>query len=372
MPMLELLGFADPDDHSAVSLVEPPTTPLIARPPSRSNGDRRPIAQSTVQIPKPGPRLADVHRGESTENTGVLVARLWEATRENPPLGDDWKPTQAVEAPNRSYRWSWISAALALTVTVALLAVAAYRLPINQASALRDNLTNSYLSLDAAADRIPGVADLILNPDTTSSQFAEAAVPLLALSEAANSAYASTTADTIGDLPFVSKEPLEALEPAESSLQRAADEALAIHERIGDILDYRILLERALVLPSLLPVQASDAQISDIGVGLSDTLAETTEVLLQLPRDEILAAHRLQLEKGFAEMSIHVADYLAALRSENSFAASRIAAEMRSTAEITKSIDTTLTSFETWLLDATDRLEQQLGAAALTLQSTGS
>ncbi len=372
MPMLELLGFADPDERSATSLTEPLSTPLAPRPASRPNGDKRPILQSTVQIPTPGPRLADVHQGESTENTGVLVARLWEATSEHSPLGDDWKPTQAVEAPNRSYRWSLISAALALTVTIALLAVAAYRLPINQASALRDNLTSSYLSLDAAAERIPGVAELILNPDTISSQFADAAIPLLALSEAANSAYASTTADAGSDIPFVSKEPLEALEPAESSLRRAADEALVIHERIGDVLDYRILLERALVLPASLPVQASDAQISDIGVSLSDTLAETTEVLLQLPRDQILAGHQLQLEKAFAEMSIHVADYLAALRSDNSFAASRIAAEMRSTAAITKSIDATLTGFEAWLLDASENLEQQLDVAAVALQATGS
>ena len=102
------------------------------------------------------------------------------------------------------------------------------------------------------------------------------------------SAYAAATTGPGTDLPFVSTAPLDALQPAESNLQRAADEALVIHQRIGDVLDYRILLGRALVLPASLPVEASDAQISEIGVELSGTLAETTEVLLQLPKDEIL------------------------------------------------------------------------------------
>ena len=371
MPMLELLGFSDPDEMLATSNSRAPSAPKTIPQAAKLAIDEPTELIETLQLP--GPRLADVHTGEHTENTGVLVARLWEATSTHELLGDDWEPSTTVEAPQRTFRWSFISAGLAVLVTVALLAVAAYRLPINQASALRDNLTGSYTSLDAVTKEIPAVANLVLDPGATSTQLAEAALPLLVLSDAANVAYASATTDPGTALPFVSKAPLDALQPAESSLQRAADEALVIHQRIGDVLDYRILLGRALVLPASLPVEASDAQISEIGVELSGTLAETTEVLLQLPQDDILAGHQLQLEKAFAEMNTHVADYLAALRSQNAFAASRIAGEMRtSSASVSESVEGTLGVFQAWLDGAFEQLEQQLASTGSTLQASGS
>jgi hypothetical protein len=371
MPMLELLGFSDPDEVPAGSTSNAPSVRKTIPRAARLAIDEPTELIQTIQMP--GPRLADVHTGEHTENTGVLVARLWEATSTHELLGDDWEPAETVEAPQRTFRWSLISAGLAVVVTVSLLAVAAYRLPINQANALRDNLMGSYTSLDAATEEIPAVADLVLDPGATTTQLAEAALPLLVLSDAANLAYASATTNPGTGIPFVSNAPLDALQPAESSLQRAADEALVIHQRIGDVLDYRILLGRALVLPTSLPVEASDAQISEIGVELSGTLAETTEVLLQLPQDDILAGHQLQLEKTFAEMNTHVADYLAALRSQNAFAASRIAGEMRaSVASVSESVDGTLGLFGAWLVGAFEQLEQQLDATGSTLQASGS
>ena len=372
MPMLELLGFADPGEGSAKAADKPeeafPAPALLTKPSVIED------ATEVIEItPMRGPRLADVHTGEQTENTGVLVARLWDATSTHDALGADWEPSATIEPPVRTFRWSLISAGLALAVTVALLAIAAYRLPINQAAAMRDNLSGSLETLDAATGVFPAVANLVLDPETTTAALADAAIPLLAFSEAANSAYSSATADPGAQIPLVPKAPLEALEPAMTNLQRAADEALVIHERIGDVLDYRILLERALVLPASLPVEASDTRISDIGIGLSATLADTTEVLLQLPQDEILTVHALQLESAYSAMTIHVADYLAALRSGNSFAASRIVGDMRNEARSAlDAVDDTLHEFETWLIEAFGHLEQQVRKTNSALKAANS
>lgn len=372
MPMLELLGFADPGEGPAK---------VEERPGEASPAPALPTPTSTIQdatevIEPPalrGPRLADVHAGEQTENTGVLVARLWDATSTHDALGADWEPSATVEPPVREFRWSLISAALALAVTVALLAIAAYRLPINQAAAMRDNLSGGLETLDAATGEFPAVANLILDPEKTTTALADAAIPLLAFSEAANSAYSSATADPGAEIPLVPKAPLEALAPVITDLQRAADEALVIHERIGDVLDYRILLERALVLPASLPAEAADTRISDIGIELSATLADTTEVLLQLPQDEILTVHQLQLESAYSAMTIHVADYLAALRSGNSFAASRIVGEMRNEARSTRdAMSETLGEFETWLIEAFSSLEQQIQKTDSALRAANS
>jgi hypothetical protein len=372
MPMLELLGFADPGEGPAK--VEDKTAEASPPPALRPQPSSVDDATEVIEIiPMRGPRLADVHTGEQTENTGVLVARLWDATSTHDALDADWEPSATVEPPVRTFRWSLISAGLALAVTIAFLAIAAYRLPINQAAAMRDNLSGSLETLDAATGQFPAVANLILDPETTTEALANAAVPLLAFSDAANSAYSSATADAGAEIPLVPKAPLEALEPAMTDLQRAADEALVIHERLGDVLDYRILLERALVLPVSLPVEASDAQISDIGVVLSTTLANTTEVLLQLPQDEILIGHQMQLERTFSALTIHVADYLAALRDGNSFAASRIAGDMRDeTRSALDSVDDTLQEFETWLIESFDHLEQQVQKTHAALRAASS
>jgi hypothetical protein len=254
-----------------------------------------------------------------------------------------------------------------------LVAIAAYRLPINQAAAMRDNLSGSLETLDAATGEFPAVANLILDPEKTTTALADAAIPLLAFSEAANSAYSSATADPGVEIPLAPKAPLEALAPVITDLQRAADEALVINERIGDVLDYRILLERALVLPASLPAEAADTRISDIGIELSATLADTTEVLLQFPQDEILTVHQLQLESAYSAMTIHVADYLAALRSGNSFAASRIVGEMRNEARSTRdAMSETLGDFETWLIEAFSSLEQQIQKTDSALRAANS
>ena len=72
-------------------------------------------------------------------------------------------------------------------------------------------------------------------------------------------------------------------------------------------------------------------------------------------------------------MNTHVADYLAALRSQNAFAASRIAGEMRtSAASVSESVEGTLGVFEAWLVGAFKQLEQQLAATGSTLQASGS
>ncbi len=371
--MLELLGFTDSDHVEVITTADAPPAsqpaPSVVKPIAAAPS----TSAAPIEAPATVARLADVQTGENPQNTGVLVARLWEATSEHPPLGDDWAPTQAVEPPSRTFRWSFVSTALAITVTVALLAIAAYRWPINQAAELRQSLATSLTALETATALIPEAGSVVVDASQANAQLTGIAIPLLAFSDAANRAYTIATAEHGTGLPFVSSAPIDRLDATRLDLQRAADEALVIHEGIGDLLDYRILLGGALVLPDSLPIQATDAQISEIGVELADTLAATTEVLLQLPQGELLAEHRLTLEAAFAEMSADVADYLSALRNENQFAASRITGEMRDTvASMRGSLDSTLDAFDAWLDGAFRHLEEQLATTRVELQASDS
>jgi hypothetical protein len=373
MPMLELLGFADSDEQAAITAQEVDAAP-VTPPPTRRRSPLAPTRpKAAPRSTAPVPRLADVHTGPTTENTGVLVARLWEATSEQAPLSEDWTPTETVEPPHRTFRWSRLSGALAIFVTLTLIAVAAYRWPISQANDLRVELSTNLATLESATEDIPAAVDLVTDPAIDPGQLAGIALPLLGFSEAANQAYTLATADHGSSIPLVSNAPLDALADAKAGLQRAADEALVIHERLGNILDYRILIARVLIVPDLLPVEASDAEISELGVTLSDMLAETTEVLLQLPDGDLTTGHRDLVESALAAMSSHVADYLAALRTENQFAASRLAGEMRQTSgAVSDALAPTLTQVAQWFDEALTDLQQRFDESHRTLQASRS
>ena len=371
LPMLELLGFTDSDEMPQIAIADPDDS----NPPSSSStvaNQMMPLTPAVEPARGPAPRLADVQTDDNPENTGVLVARLWDATEQR-SLGDDWVPSEAVESPRRQFRWSFISAALAVSVAVALLAVAAYRLPINRAGELRADLITTADSLQKAADAIPATAGRLFDLAYPTQDLSDAALPLLAVSEAANRAYEHATADSTLSIPLISDTPLLALEPAQDALRRAADSALVIHEHLGDVLDYRILLDQALILPELLPVEGTDADISDLGLALSDTIAATTEVLLKLPVNDRLGAHRRQLEAALAEMTSQVADYLSALRSDNQIAASRIVGAMRATAAAARaSLGSTLDDFQDWSTDSIAALMNQIDAASEAIQASSS
>lgn len=373
MPMLELLGFTDPDT-APIIIAAGPSTETVAELESESHQPtNHALPKPSDTKPKPGPRLADVQMGTSAENTGVLVARLWEATGDSDLPSDDWQPSETVEAPRRTFRWSFVSGAIAVTLVVALLGTAALRWPDSKAEQLRETMTADVATLDEASTNLSATIDRATDAETPTSQLADLAVPLLALSEAASQAYQTATADFTPSIPVISSEPLEALEPPRAKLQLAADKTLVIHERIGNLLDYRVLIERALVLPTSLPVEATESQISDLGVSLSDTLAQTTEVMLQLPADQILDNHRRELEAAFVQVEIDVADYLAALRSQNAFAASRTSGAMRnSAASMSDAFELTLDDFDSWLTEALQDLRAQIDLTEETLQTSGS
>ena len=372
--MLELLGFTDPEEVALIVDDRPvpaPTWPRLPRPQPKPPVTPNPITPARISLGSS--RLADVQTDQNAENTGVLVARLWEATAEAAPLGDDWAPAEDVEAPRRTFRWSFIIGALAVGLTVAALGITAARWPESRAADLRADLNTHLVALEAANAEIPEALAPIIDPNAEANALAGVALPLLAFSEAANQAYASATADHGPDIPLISLAPLEALSETQSKLHRASDQVLVIHDRVGKVLDYRILLQQALVLPALLPVRATDTETSELGVALSDTLAATTEVLLQLPDDDLFAEHRLQLESTLADMNINVSTYLSALRSENQFEASRLVLEMRAASDaVRQSFAGTLDTIGFWLADAIADLDLQLASTRLALQTSGS
>ncbi len=361
--MLELLGFTEPDDAPFIIDV-PYDSPVVLLP------DPQPTPMKKRRT-APVPRLADVRTTESTENTGVLVARLWQATDAEEPLGEDWTPAADITTPRRSFRWSFLITAAVVLAAIAGVVVFTSQWPARQATELRHTLASGLAGLEAESPGVDTVRTIITDVEATSSDLTDVAIPLLGFSGAADTAYRAATADPGLELPLVPNAPVEALTPVKAELLRAADLAFDIHDQVGDVLDYRVLLDKAFVLPATLPVEAGDERISEIGVELSDTLAATTDVLLRLPQNDLLADHRFQVESALADMNATVAAYLAALREQDGARASELAAHLRTTTtDIRTSLSTTLDRVDVWMVEALDRLNGQLTTTRTAFQAS--
>jgi hypothetical protein len=277
------------------------------------------------------PSLSDMQMvSDSQTDTGTLIERLWFATEEHDAIrpAADLRADEFTEAPTRTFRWSVIIAAVLVSAIAFALLQIGVRLPARVAD---EALAAYQTAISEAQDLMPisqAVMLAITDPAVTVEGLSDAAVMLSRLDTAARSLFAVASEPLSSTPPLVSRDALDALTPLRTGMANASQEGLGIERRLGDALTYRLVFERAFLIPEL-PVTASPDEISALGIELGLGLASTLDALAALPNDPAFELHRSQaaaLSGRFAEWQV---DYLSALRAADPTEATVLVEELQ-------------------------------------------
>jgi hypothetical protein len=329
MQVLELLGLADTDSDLTISLpaaageelaVTMHATTLVVAPPDAPMETE--VAESDWSDL---PSLADVAADGLDIDTGTLITRLWEATEEQESLAppDDWSPEDfsEVAASDRTFRWPVVLGALAVAAGIAVAAWVISNLPERGLEDAKADYQVSSAELRKAVTVAAVSAGAITDPDASPDELAEAAA-VLADHDAAGRKEPdlAATAPPSNGLLGVSD---PTIEPIRANLRTVSERAIALERRLGEILTYRLLFDRAFRFPTL-PAGTSPGNIPAIGVELSLVIADTADAIGQLPADDLFGDHRAAAEELVAGLDGWQVSYLAALRNRDLNEAARL------------------------------------------------
>jgi hypothetical protein len=309
------------------------------------------------------PTLSDMRKiNDGRTNTGTLIERLWFATEEHDAVrpAEDLRAGDFAEAPTRSFRWSVvIGSVLVLASAVAMMQVGV-RLPVRLAdeaiATYRTAITDAQAVLPAAQEVMLAITD----PTVTIDGLADAAVTLSRLDNTARNLFTTASEPLSSTPPLVSRRPLDELTPLRADMANASQDGLAIEQRLGDALTYRLVFDKAFALPEL-PVTASPDQVSALGVELGLGLAATLDALESLPLDPAFEAHRAQagiLAARYAEWQVL---YLGGLRSSDLSTTTALVEELQTAVdELRAGMAVPLRTVASWGSDEIDRFDKTL------------
>lgn len=356
LQVLEVLGFSDHGTSTvSVAPTRPASRPRIPSTPRRSS---RPIGRHRHGAPSSPLRTTEMTDfslttvdTNPTENTGVLVERLWEASTDTMADVERWHGAPpALEADPERRRWPWIMAVL----SVAAVVVALWTLPTairERQAATLDDIGTAVESASADLAEARPVAATILDPGADTAQLSGMAVDLTRIDSAAR------------DLLDQAVAAEEAALDSADEIGQAGELALSLERRLSTVLTYRLLLDSSLMLPDM-PASVSPEELGDVARRLSEAITSIRSDVASLPRDEILDTHRSSTLESIAMLEEDQADYLAALRDGDADAARIRAANMRDRlAAIHEDLDEILASLSPWVQETIDAIDRNLAGA---------
>lgn len=362
-----LLGFGEdeayygpPADDYADLLVESPVPP--ARP-SRTSGLAAPPPRPAVDDWEHLPRLSDV-TSPDVRDTGTLVSLLWEATADQPIIGnvdvaEPIEPNQTLLSDQRVRGSVLVALALAVIIVFGL-GNAMGRRPIEEAIERTAAYQQSSSRLAVALGPIEADARLIVDPATDVLETPEVVSDLDVLDGVARDV-SEIAAEPLPKPAFLgSSEEIDRLDTPRALLQRASGQAATLEQRLGDALAYRLAIGQAFQFPEL-PVSAGSEQVGTLGSELSVALTSTRTTLDRLPTDPFFATHTEDAYALLDELTdIHV-DYLDALRQEDPARAGIVRRDMAAAIDgFDASISEPLRALATWSADQLQRLDTLL------------
>ena len=344
MPVLELLGLSDSESGLTISLpngadgelaVTMHATTLTVEP--DSSEDHSHVPQSIDQVDALTQewndlvQLSDVTTDDYV-NTGALVSRLWEATEVDDELDEDWEPIPFAEEDERepTLRWQFLAGGVALVLVAAGAAwlFGASGGPTSEDVRVRyAEATADLRSATAAAwSSIGPITDL----DASGQDMSDATDHLAAFDAQARRAIALAD-ETPPSTGLLGTED-SSMEPIRANLRTGAERAIEIERRLSEALTYRLLMDRVLVLPTL-PQATSPGNIPAVGVELSLVIADSAELLSQLPGDEAFSDHRASAQALLDGLDAWQVDYLTALRNASVTETSQLVGDLQSDIE---------------------------------------
>ena len=375
-PLMEMFGFGEtpdppweyfdePEPRAPVTQVLSPIGPLPDAPVRNRPGAE---AKNRPSIFDALPRLADLVSASAPdhENTGTLIERLWQATDDFEPI-DSWMPkTEYADRLSEKPVLRWIAGG-ALTIMAILLV--AWLVGSVGGSDAPPAAAQAAIAIGAAETSAASVRDAInvlVDPSSSGVGLNEAAVALTEFDTAAREV--ASAANLLADQH-------EGVDLASTLLIRASDEGTAIERRLGAALTYRLVFDRAFVLPDL-PDRADITAAADVSFELSAMVADTQRALDQLPFEPSLEDHRRLAAQALADIEVLSGMYVEALRAQQAGTAARHSATILELADETRTVlAATLPEVGDEISVQVDAFEATLDEAANALvrwESTGS
>ncbi len=318
-----MLGFGEDEVYFG------PTASIQLDQPARSHRLIAHVVTQPVELMPPDPEqsdwdelpgLADVRMDNPTD-TQTLVARLWDATNEEPILGHVDVPEPS--APSRvllgSKRWRWsVLGGLAISIVLVFVAGSAIgRAPIEAA---RERAVAYSASAQQLADSLGPLDDVIGDIATLDAPEFDlgALVAVLDDTDGVAREVAALTSEPLPNPALLgSSVEIDRLRSPQELLQRAAARASAVERRLGDALTYQLGMADSFRLPDL-PVVAAPTEVGEIGAGLSVAFSSTAVSLGSLPDDPFFASHKRAATELLSDLQERQIDYLDALRQSDS------------------------------------------------------
>ena len=323
------------DEQPADLLTEPAEPTEVAAPvhfPAEEEGEDEPDGEAEADdqpaegtmFPVPTPGSDD----DTIDNTSEMVGQLWTAQEPSTPF-DDWEPDdmdRKIES-GRPFRWTSVVAALAV---IGLIVVGLVLLPSITRSRANDHREMMSTALWGLRTELPDTQASLrtaTEPDSSVTALNDLSTQLTVLAAKSSAVDEAGRAELPSAPPFTSSAPIDELAPIQQRLEPLATTAQTIQRRISNLVEYRSLISRFMVLPEL-PTEADPATQADLRVVLASTQAESASILGELPSDVSLSTH-LELAREINDLfGSWQIEYLEALRIQDPVAAEALIADL--------------------------------------------
>ncbi|MEN8235456.1 MAG: hypothetical protein ABFR89_11115 [Actinomycetota bacterium] len=249
------------------------------------------------------------------------------AHRSTDPL-DQWQPDDVSPGLARRGVGRWILVFL-LILFVAAGAAAVYFLPraVQQEA---DLLAADYrIALTGLRNELPtsqAALSTLTDPTSPADAVSATVTAVGDLNTRASVVMSHATASPPPTIPFVPRDPLEALEPTRTTMLILGADAEGVSGRLAVTFAYRTTVPSLLSTPDL-PTEADTAAIDALSVALAESLADTARLVAELPVDPTFAETRdlaTQASERFAPWQL---EYLDALRQGETDRSTALVAE---------------------------------------------
>ncbi len=287
-----------------------------------SEEDRDDTAPLMASVPALEPDESPV------ETTSEMVGQMWTSQNSAGPL-DDWEPDamDRTISSSRPFRWTSVLAGAAVVALIVTGLVLLPSIAQSRADSHRDMLTAALSDLRAELPDTQGSLKVATEPDADTSSLSDLSTQLTVLTAKASAVDVASQADLPATPPFTSSAPIDELEPIRQRIQPLGTTAQTIQRRIANLVEYRTLMSRFLVLPDL-PSTADSPTQTELRVILASAQADSASILAELPSDVSLDPHQdlaRSINERFATWQV---DYLEALRTGDAPAAATLVAEL--------------------------------------------
>ncbi|MGH8874440.1 MAG: hypothetical protein ACRDVM_04205 [Acidimicrobiia bacterium] len=266
------------------------------------------------------PSLADM-RSDPSENTGLLVAKLWRAVGQTEGADDgDWAPN-GIPADPTPVRWGVVLSALVLAALVVVGVSFFVARPGALAEEARQSHQEALANLRLVLPEVEDVIVALAAPRLDGAQIAEATGTLARLDGAvravsgAAAAWGSAGRDDPG------------LQTSVARSERLGATAVELEHRLGDALSYRLAFEQAFAFGEL-PVTPPPEGMAILIEGVGATVLHTEQVAASLPSLPGLDQHRRQVANLVGRLAEWQSSYLEAVRNGERETAGRLADDL--------------------------------------------